>query len=561
MKINFKKLAVLAFFSGFMLLVGCQVDEELPIQTEEQNTNKSFGITESYISLKDLDQLPEAKAIISSIIEQNKIDPNERSVYNPEYDFFIDTDRILRIDNGNYHSLTFPIYRLIDNKNIIENLVLSLKDDGKYLASIYKYEVTEQEKTALLNNEPTNIQGFVSRTILKNFNPDDINSRVIQVWFTQVIVVPCSQYKHDARNFGLWKECIASSRPQVLTITRSVLIDVGDDGISGGSEIGSGGGGEVGGNGSYTPPAFDPGRDFALLQGGLTKPLVNIKTQEQIFYYDFLGKEGRDAMQTREIRVPILEYLNEKSWNDESKAHAKQLLEFIYDGYGDVLFLTRALEFLQNYSVSPVEFTNWLNEFKSLQIGIENYNANNYPGKNKGMPFEWWKDISYIEENMKIPSEIPTEPAGSPNLKEIFWFRLFPRQAVLHIENAVTASGKASELVQNSTLTQIHNGKGDAFRHAYWNALDTAEFGGSLTKIFTEAHEWNSGNHPLETQMDLFNNLIGIEIGKLFSFWTGDEAISNKVLEYMSTGKLKYLVPLGPGDTIISNTTLRWTNQ
>lgn len=340
-----------------MLLVGCQVEEGLPNQTEEQSNNKSFGITEFYISLKDLDQLPEAKAIISSIIEQNKIDPNERSVYNPEYDFFIDTDRILRIDNGNYHSLTFPIYRLTDNKNIIENLVLSLKDDGKYLASIYKYEVTEQEKTALLNNEPTNIQGFVSRTILKNFNPDDINSRVIQVWFTQVIVVPCSQYKHDARNFGLWKECIAASRPQVLTITRSVLIDVGDDGISGGSEIGSGGGGEVGGNGNYTPPAFDPGRDFALLQGGLTKPLVNIKTQEQIFYYEFLGKEGRDAMQTREIRIPILEYLQRNSWDDKSKVNSKNLLEAFNDGNIDEAFVKKAIEFLENnYEITPEQF-------------------------------------------------------------------------------------------------------------------------------------------------------------------------------------------------------------
>ncbi|RWX01016.1 hypothetical protein EPI11_08320 [Flavobacterium cerinum] len=61
--------------------------------------------------------------------------------------------------------------------------------------------------------------------------------------------------------------------------------------------------------------------------------------------------------------------------------------------------------------------------------------------------------------------------------------------------------------------------------------------------------------------MDLFNNLIGIEIGKLFSFWTGDEAISNKVLEYMSTGKLKYLAPLDKDGNIVSVTTIKYTNQ
>lgn len=358
MKINFKTMVVLTFLSSIMLLVGCQKEEYLQSPTEEKSINPPIGVTETFLTLKDLDQLPEAKAIIKGIIEQKKVDPTQKSIYNPEYDFFIDTDRILRIDNGNYHSLTFPIYRLIDNPDIIENLVLSLQDNGKYLASIYTYKVTPQEKTAILNNQPTNIQGFVSRKILQNFNPDDINARLVQVWYTQIVIVSCSDDVHDSKNFGIWHECTAASKPQVLAITRSIIINTGDDIIPIGSEIGSDAGGGYGGDGSgYTPPAFDPGKDFELVQGGVTRPIGNIKTNEQSFYYDFLGDKGRSMMQFEEYRVPILVYLFDNLFSDESKAHAKQLLDYIHDGHGDVTFLNKAIEFLnKNPEVTPEQF-------------------------------------------------------------------------------------------------------------------------------------------------------------------------------------------------------------
>ena len=35
----------------------------------------------------------------------------------------------------------------------------------------------------------------------------------------------------------------------------------------------------------------------------------------------------------------------------------------------------------------------------------------------------------------------------------------------------------------------MRDGRADAFRHAYWNALGTAEFGSNITQIFTDAHE------------------------------------------------------------------------
>lgn len=67
----------------------------------------------------------------------------------------------------------------------------------------------------------------------------------------------------------------------------------------------------------------------------------------------------------------------------------------------------------------------------------------------------------------------------------------------------------ASIIISNGTLMCIEDGRADAFLHAYWNALDTAEIGSVVTEIFTDAHEaFSSG---LSKQMDLYNNEKGRE--------------------------------------------------
>jgi len=52
----------------------------------------------------------------------------------------------------------------------------------------------------------------------------------------------------------------------------------------------------------------------------------------------------------------------------------------------------------------------------------------------------------------------------------------------------------------------------DAFRHAYWNARLTQEFGEDWTKRFTYAHESIPGNQAAREAMDLYNNEVGRSI-------------------------------------------------
>ena len=57
-----------------------------------------------------------------------------------------------------------------------------------------------------------------------------------------------------------------------------------------------------------------------------------------------------------------------------------------------------------------------------------------------------------------------------------------------------------------------NDGHTDAFRHAYWNARLTSEFGAEWTAQFTTAHEGSNPGNSTREAMDLYNNQIGRQI-------------------------------------------------
>jgi hypothetical protein len=59
-----------------------------------------------------------------------------------------------------------------------------------------------------------------------------------------------------------------------------------------------------------------------------------------------------------------------------------------------------------------------------------------------------------------------------------------------------------------------HNGKGDAFKHAYWSALMTFYYGEPWAKALGNAHEKRPNNPKIEKRMDLHNNAVGRGHGK-----------------------------------------------
>ncbi len=70
----------------------------------------------------------------------------------------------------------------------------------------------------------------------------------------------------------------------------------------------------------------------------------------------------------------------------------------------------------------------------------------------------------------------------------------------------------AAEQAIARKLWPTNDGHNDAFRHAYWNARLTSEFGETWTKQFTTAHEGNNPGSSTREAMDLYNNEVGRKI-------------------------------------------------
>lgn len=327
MKLKFVAGMLLACL--MILTISCQIDDNI---TKE--THKHSIVRESRLTLQDLEALPNAIKIINRINGRSS-DHKKKNVYNEDYDFFVNTDNILRIDNGNYHSLTFPVFRFEDN-GYTENLVLSEDDNGDYTAYLYTYDLTLQEKSAVADGKPTLITNKIKREKI-NFDSSQVTQRMIQIWYTEVIVISCGDNNyHNATNFGLWHQCIEEKQPQVLVITRSVTIDDGDSGwIEGGNY--SGGSSSGGGTPTYNPniPPFDPDKEMGLVKGNITKPLVLQGTPEQNFYNNDLSGENEDlrfVMNNSIVRIPILQYLQRNGYSSQSRNVAVEILKQVSEG-------------------------------------------------------------------------------------------------------------------------------------------------------------------------------------------------------------------------------------
>ncbi|WP_294252605.1 hypothetical protein [uncultured Sphingomonas sp.] len=97
-----------------------------------------------------------------------------------------------------------------------------------------------------------------------------------------------------------------------------------------------------------------------------------------------------------------------------------------------------------------------------------------------------------------------------------------------------------------------NDGHTDAFRHAYWNARLTAEFGENWTKQFTTAHEGLPGNGAVREAMDLYNNEVGRRIAVEHP-GASPEALADLVQKALDDGELMVVDRSGhlaPSDTV-----------
>jgi len=113
-----------------------------------------------------------------------------------------------------------------------------------------------------------------------------------------------------------------------------------------------------------------------------------------------------------------------------------------------------------------------------------------------------------------------------------------------YLFNAKKAIWESENLFPNS----LYNGKGDAFRHAYFSGLNVILLGYTLAESLGTAHENKPAYYPYdykEVQMDLFNNNVGRS--RESWFLDGYGSLTESILDALNSGQLRYLSPLAGG--------------
>ena len=142
--------------------------------------------------------------------------------------------------------------------------------------------------------------------------------------------------------------------------------------------------------------------------------------------------------------------------------------------------------------------------------------------------------VKKINDKENQPSTYAYNLLGKNATKEeLLLVAKYPTQSVKIFNNSSTASNTASSLYKAETL---YLGNGDAFRHAYWNALKLKSVGADIAKAFANAHESETPEGNDKT-MDLRNNTVGRNIGRIYSN-SSNATIKNKVIEAVNQGRL-----------------------
>ena len=142
--------------------------------------------------------------------------------------------------------------------------------------------------------------------------------------------------------------------------------------------------------------------------------------------------------------------------------------------------------------------------------------------------------VKKINDKENQPSTYAYNLLGKNATKEeLLLVVKYPTQSVKIFNNSSTASNTASSLYKAETL---YLGNGDAFRHAYWNALNVKSVGADIAKAFANAHESETPEGNDKT-MDLRNNTVCRNIGRIYSN-SSNATIKNKVIEAVNQGRL-----------------------
>jgi hypothetical protein len=160
----------------------------------------------------------------------------------------------------------------------------------------------------------------------------------------------------------------------------------------------------------------------------------------------------------------------------------------------------------------------------------------------------WWVDEVWVKENMHMRNEAIAPGTPDPAPTDLTWEEMelidrFPFKCYKIYKNSKIAE---TETIARMGVNRI-NDKSDAFRHAYWLALNAKSVGYDFAKLYGEAHESEvPSKFALEKQMDLYNNQVGMVYQSAYPN-ASEQQLSNVIYNALLNGQMVYLKPINYG--------------
>lgn len=224
-------------------------------------------------------------------------------------------------------------------------------------------------------------------------------------------------------------------------------------------------------------PKEEHKRKFTTLYGGLFQEVFEIREFEPYGHFTF---------QTTTNKITLIDTTAQTGFLIDPVA-------FAYD-FGARMYDARLGIFT---SVDPLahQFASWspYAAFKNNPIIFIDPDGRAAVNVNGDPPYEKWNKLNSKEKNI------------------ILWDPQFYKA-----KNIEKNANKAFEMTKETFGHQGKGDKSDAFRHAYWNALNTQSVGEGFTQKWGDAHEYSTPVEEVKTDlyMDIHNNAVGVEIGK-----------------------------------------------
>ena len=534
-----KILKLLAMsFAVVLLLWNCKKDEAIPETTQDvsQKTNRFTTKKVKLASFEDNEKLMERLGDFKKLGSTSRV--TSRVLVDEQSGIAIDTDygTYLEDSETGYHSYTFPVMN--DTLGNVKNIWLSLKQDGTYDEYLVTYDLTAAEKQLLSLGQVADLD-LTNKTSFELLNTNfsgNMTSRYTEG--------ECDMY------YELVHHRCSGDGHHILGADECTALDAWDEWVFviDCPDIGGGGGSSNNNNNDSNNNNTNTGGTSGYSGGGSgsgsypqtgTVPTYVSPTQIAVNnYFNNLTPDQQDCLDANsgnfdpnnpsastpslesQINHFLLANINLNSSLDSSGNPVPDPATEFADEAIDAICGGASVDF-------PSTFT---------------YTQANYPGLSEGLPFNWWNDSLFVENNISFNLD-----DDSPHLTalEKFLIAMYPARALIIKSNVEVAETETT----NRFGTNGINDRSDAFRHAYFNAMNSNDAGDFVSRLFSNAHESEvPSSLILEKTMDLFNNNIGHTVGSNASFFVSNVELSNQIYQKILDGDLRYLSPINYSD-------------